>query len=118
MDPALKRDNNADVESTGDAVNLPLSTAVVDEGLNGLVEGVGRVDFGSSGGGTPPIAPLGENLEGRVPARVLRGLCILFSVGGMKSGKPSWLGDSGIVSRKGVEPPLAGGPHMFAVKPS
>lgn len=36
----------------------------------------------------------------------------------MKSGKPSWLGDSGMVSRKGVEPPLAGGPHMLGVKPS
>lgn len=36
----------------------------------------------------------------------------------MKSGKPSWLGDSGMVSRKGVEPPLAGGPHMLGVRPS
>ena len=37
------------------------------------------------------------------------------SVGGTKSGNPSWLGDSGMVSRSGVEPPLAGGPHKFGV---
>ena len=107
-----------DVESTGDVARLPLSRGFIDDGLKGLVEGVGREDLGSSDWVAPPIAPLGENLDGRVPARVLRGLCVVFSAGGMKSGKPSWLGDSGIVSRKGVEPPLAGGPHRFAVRPS
>lgn len=43
---------------------------------------------------------------------------MLLSVDGTKSGKPSWLGDSGMFSRKGVEPPLVGGPHGFGVKPS
>ncbi len=62
--------------------------------------------------------PLGGNLEGTVPARARRvGLNILLSEGGMKSGNPSWLGDSGIVSLNGVEPPLAGGPHT-GVNPS
>ncbi len=36
----------------------------------------------------------------------------------MKSGKPSWLGDSGIVSLSGVEPPLAGGPQKLGARPS
>lgn len=78
-----------DVVSAGDVVKLPLSIGFIDEGLKGLVEGVGRDDLGSSDWAAPPIAPLGENLEGRVPARVLRGLCIIVSAGGMKSGKPS-----------------------------
>ena len=66
------------------------------------------------------MASPGENLEGTVPARALLvGVCDVFSVGGMKSGNPSWLGDSGIVSRKGVDPPLAGGPQRLGVvKPS
>ena len=63
-----------EVESTGDVVKLPLSAPVIEEGLKGLVEGVGRDDLGSSDWAGPPIAPLGENLDGRVPARVLRGL--------------------------------------------
>ena len=36
----------------------------------------------------------------------------------MKSGNPSWLGDSGMVSLSGVEPPLAGGPQRLGVNPS
>lgn len=42
----------------------------------------------------------------------------MASEGGMKSGKPSWLGDSGIVSLSGVEPPLAGGPQKLGARPS
>ena len=98
--------------------SFPPSGDILDDGLNGLVDGVGREVFGiDDGGGINPGAPLlDENLEGRVPARTLRwGLCNVFSMGGTRSGKPSWLGDSGIVSRRGVDPPLAGGPHMFGV---
>ena len=36
----------------------------------------------------------------------------------LKSGKLSPLGDSGMVSRNGVELPLAGGPHICGVNPS
>jgi hypothetical protein len=38
----------------------------------------------------------------------------------LKSGKLkfSLLGDSGIVSRSGVELPLVGGPHICGVRPS
>jgi hypothetical protein len=35
-----------------------------------------------------------------------------------KAGKLSPLGDSGIVSRNGVELPLVGGPHICGVNPS
>ena len=104
-------------------MELPeLASRAVSEGdLKGLVEGVGREVLGNNE--VPLLAPAaelaGENLEGTVPARDLRGVVwVLLSAGGMKSGKPSWLGDSGIVSRSGVEPPLAGGPHMLGVNPS
>ena len=91
-----------------------------EDDLKGLVDGVGLEVFGikewlllSPGGAA------GENLEGTVPARALRvEPCAALSGGGMKSGNPSWLGDSGIVSLRGVEPPLAGGPQRFGVSPS
>ena len=89
-------------------------------GLKGLVDGVGREVLGTSPGcilRTPPSPPAGENLEGSVPARVLprvRGpVAANFAasdMGGVKSGKPSAFGDSGIVSRSGVLLPLVGGP--------
>ena len=68
----------------------------------------------------PFKVPTGENLEGTVPALVLLvGLAKLFSLGATRSGNPSPVGDSGIVSRKGVELPLAvGGPHMPGERPS
>lgn len=65
------------------------------------------------------IVPTGENLDGTVPALARRaGLLRLPSVGPTRSGKPSCDGDSGIVSRSGVEFPLAGGPQMLGDKPS
>jgi hypothetical protein len=68
---------------------------------------------------TPLIVPTGENLEGTVPALVRReGLVIFISDGGTRSGKPSWDGDSGIVSRNGVECPLVGGPQIPGDNPS
>ena len=92
-----------------------------EDDLKGLVDGVGLEVFGTNDGLLPkPGGAAGENLEGTVPARALRGAgpCVELSEGGMKSGNPSWLGDSGIVSLKGVEPPLAGGPQRFGVRPS
>ena len=91
-----------------------------DEDLKGLVDGVGLEVFGTKDWVPQrPGGAAGENLDGTVPARARRaGLCVVVSGGGMKSGKPSWLGDSGIVSRRGVEPPLAGGPQRLGFKPS
>ena len=96
------------------------SVPTLEEDLNGLVDGVGLEVLGTYC--WLPLRPggaAGENLEGTVPALARRaGLWLVLSDGGMKSGKPSWLGDSGMVSRKGVDPPLAGGPQRFGVKPS
>ncbi len=91
-----------------------------EDDLKGLVDGVGLEVFETNDWLPPrPGGAAGENLEGTVPARALRGVpCVVLSGGGMKSGNPSWLGDSGIVSLKGVEPPLAGGPQRFGVRPS
>lgn len=93
------------------------------EDRNGLADGVGLEVFGTDDWLTfKPGGAAGENLDGTVPARALRaGFCVVASEGGIKSGKPSWLGDSGIVSRRGVEPPLAGGPggpQRLGVRPS
>ena len=99
---------------------FPASLDSNDE-LKGLVDGVGLDVFGRKDCSLvmPGLFAPGENLEGTVPALTRRwGPCVEFSDGGMKSGKPSWLGDSGIVSRRGVEPPLAGGPHILGVRPS
>ena len=46
------------------------------------------------------------------------GLVKFVSEGGIRSGNPSWEGDSGIVSRNGVEFPLVGGPQILGDKPS
>ena len=99
---------------------VPTSPPIRDDDLNGLVDGVGREVLGKKDWAPPrPGGAAGENREGTVPARARRaGLCVVFSVGGIKSGKPSWLGDSGMVSLSGVEPPLAGGPQTLGAKPS
>ena len=103
----------------GDLISLLLSRDNKEIGRKGLVDGVGRDVLGSSDGGplAAAKASLGENREGTVPARALRvlGCALVSDDGGTKSGKPSWLGDSGMVSRRGVEPPLAGGPQRFGV---
>lgn len=127
IEPALRRDSNAEVSRGVKTVGLELlfapdslfSVGAKTDDLKGLVAGVGLGLFvWESAGLVKPEAPPAGNLEGTVPARALRvGLKRLFSAGGIKSGKPSWLGDSGIVSRKGVEPPLAGGPQT-GVRPS
>jgi hypothetical protein len=66
---------------------------------------------------------VGENRDGSVPARPRRpGVCpadVASGIALLKSGKLSALGDSGMVSRNGVELPLVGGPpHICGVKPS
>ena len=102
---------------------------MVDSGRKGLVEGLGRDVLGIRVEVEEVFAPtIGENLEGTVPAlALLPGSDDVlpsvsdapFSFDGMKSGKPSWLGDSGIVSLNGVDPPLAGGPQSSgALRPS
>lgn len=119
MEPALRRCKSADVELPSAEFGVASIPLRVDD-LKGLVDGVGREVLGRND--WAPLKPggaAGENLEGTVPARARRaGLCAVFSAGGIKSGKPSWLGDSGMVSRRGVEPPLAGGPHKLGVSPS
>lgn len=85
---------------------------VLGPGLKGLVDGVGRAVFGmreDDGMG------LDERRVGRVPARgrLVDGRAVEMDSGmaPLKSGKLSALGDSGMVSRRGVECPLVGGPH-------
>lgn len=94
------------------------SEAEVEPGRNGLVEGVGRDVFEVSRATFGAVFDtVGEILDGNVPALPLRaGLFIPVSVKGTRSGKPSALGDSGI-SKRGVEVPLVGGPHMLEVVP-
>ena len=127
MDPALRRESSAEVSLGVRTVGLVLLLEPVSLGsigantdaLKGLVTGVGlELLVWDNAGLLNPEPPPAGNLEGTVPARALRvGLKRLFSAGGVKSGKPSWLGDSGIVSLKGVDPPLAGGPQT-GVSPS
>lgn len=71
---------------------------------------------------SPGGAVEGEKREGRVPARARRpDVCAADADSGMallKSGKLSPTGDSGMVSRNGVELPLVGGPHICGFSPS
>ena len=127
IEPALRRESRAEVSLGVRTVGLELllepvsldSIGANTDALKGLVTGVGlELLVWDSAGLLKPEPPPAGNLEGTVPARALRvGLKRLFSAGGVKSGKPSWLGDSGIVSLKGVDPPLAGGPQT-GVSPS
>lgn len=89
-----------------------------EPGRKGLVDGVGRevLDAKKERVWGFPTAG-GVILDGRVPALPLRaGLFIPVSVNGTRSGKPSWLGDSGI-SNRGVDVPLVGGPHILPIVP-
>lgn len=93
MLPARNRESRVDVAAAEVAL-LPLkafSEAVVEPGLKGLVVGVGRdvFDVKSEMFGML-VVPVGEILDGRVPARPLRaGLLMPVSVNGTRSGKPS-----------------------------
>jgi hypothetical protein len=120
IDPARSLDSKA---ALLELFGGPLFDNSVDSevGLKGLVDGVGRdvLDRSDCCTMTPLIVPTGENLDGTVPARVRReGLVMFISEGGTRSGKPSCEGDSGMVSRNGVEFPLVGGPQILGDKPS
>jgi hypothetical protein len=90
-------------------------------GLNGLVDGVGRDVFeprseDEFNEGVLVAASGMPRRDGSVPARVRPLVArdfvpgVLSADGCWKSGKPSPLGDSGMVSRNGVEWPEVGGP--------
>src|SRR5256885_8514549 len=121
IDPARSLDRRAALLALFGGPLFDIS-AGVEPVLKGLVDGVGRDVLERSDCCctlTPLIVPTGENLDGTVPARVRRdGLARLISEGGTRSGNPSWEGDSGMVSRNGVEFPLVGGPQIFEDKPS
>ena len=120
IEPARRRESNAAFALELDRDRLrPLSVAVVDAGLNGLVDGIGRADLVKKlCCESSTCGAAGENLEGTVPARARLGE-LISGGGGTRSGNPSWSGDSGMVSRRGVELPLVGGPpHMFGESPS
>lgn len=72
IEPALSRDSKAEVLLTfGGFASLPLSCE--ESGRKGLLEGVGRDDFGARPCDKfTPASPFpGGNLEGTVPARAL-----------------------------------------------
>lgn len=117
IEPALRRERDPVLPPPAVVAVLALeSIPETPGGRNGLVDGVGREvwDMSDSFG-----VPTGEKREGTVPALVLRAEALKppFEVG-IKSGKPSWLGDSGIFSRRGVEWPLVGGPQILGEIPS
>lgn len=129
IEPARKRDKRVEVALVEFDRPSPFgSLLAVKPAWKGLVEGVGRDTLGKYDPEAPEpceAAPLaaefGENLEGSVPARILlpdEGGARVSVPGDSKSGKLSSLGDSGIVSRRGVELPLVGGPHGCAPNPS
>lgn len=122
IEPARRRDNAVVLPPLLAVAGLvPESIPETPGGLKGLVDGVGRevLDRKDCWTFTPLSGPTGENREGTVPALALRAvLLIVPSEGGTKSGNPSWLGDSGIFSRRGVELPLVGGPQMLGETPS
>lgn len=96
----------------------PKSPRFVVADWNGLGEGVGLDVFDERPRpGAAFKGPPDENRDGSVPARPRR-VGIVSVVGNWaKSGNPS-VGDSGIVSRSGVELPLVGGPQtLLLVKP-
>lgn len=127
IDPARRRESNADFAAALLAFaeeKAVESVGVPGLGLKGLVDGVGRDDLGRSEltDMSPAGVDAGENRDGSVPARARRvEVWVADAVSGiawLKSGKLSPLGDSGMVSRRGVELPLVGGPHICGVSPS
>lgn len=93
------------------------AVSAAEPGLNGLVDGVGLEVLEVMFVFMLAMLPGADMREGRVPARPrLAGLLMPVSVRGTRSGKPSWLGDSGI-SKRGVDVPLVGGPHILGDKP-
>jgi hypothetical protein len=90
MLPALSLERRAELLEFEAA--LKAVSAAVGPGRKGLVEGVGRdvLEAVWAAALLPFIAPAGEILDGRVPARPRRaGLLMPESVRGTKFGKPS-----------------------------
>lgn len=128
IEPALKRDSNAALLAGGPrepGVESPKDGE--PPAVYGEAEGVCCPDFGSSEDCEPLRDDMPGNRDGTVPARVLRRdedeeLFGLPPVAwpASKSGKLSLPGDSGIVSRSGVECPLpvVGGPQICGERPS
>ena len=121
IDPARRRDRRAELAELVVDDLLAGSMMGMPGGLNGLVDGVGLDDLAAKDCCTfkALTAPTGENLDGTVPALARRaGLFMPLSDGGTRSGNPSCEGDSGMFSRRGVELPLVGGPHILGESPS
>jgi hypothetical protein len=119
MEPARSRDKRAALLAL---FISPASPRFGDGLLNGLGDGVGLEVFAiSDGSGPRPSSPFppGEKRDGTVPARARRvGGPLSGGVGRCaKSGNPS-VGDSGMFSRRGVDPPLVGGPQTPRGRPS
>lgn len=73
MEPALKRDKSDALLAWSEKPPLiALVLGVLDPGLNGLVDGVGRevLETRTDWGFNAPSPAVGENLDGSVPARV------------------------------------------------
>lgn len=122
IEPARRRDSIAGLGAAPELATLdPESIPDTPGGRNGLVEGVGRdvCDMKGCWRSISLRVPIGGNREGTVPARARRPVGLMEpSEPGIRSGKLSWLGDSGIFSRRGVEWPLVGGPQMLGETPS
>ncbi len=119
IEPALKRDSRAAFEAAAPAEACASLAGVFAP--YGLVDGVMRFGFGSNEVCEPLRELTGGKRDGTVPARVRRiepGAELerepAVACPTSKSGKLSLPGDSGIVSRSGVEWPLpvVGGPQI------
>lgn len=125
IDPALNLESNAALLED-DAPADACSAGVLD--WNGLVDGVARLDLERKEDCEPFRELTGGNREGTVPALFRRREPGAEEVRpdpavawpASKSGKLSLPGDSGIVSRSGVECPLpvVGGPQIWGERPS
>jgi hypothetical protein len=125
MEPALNLDSKAALLADAPAEAWSREGGVFAP--YGLAEGVARLDFGSKDAVELLKEVTGGNRDGTVPARVRRvelGFVVdaepVVTCPESKSGKLSLPGDSGIVSRSGVEWPLpvVGGPHSCGDRPS
>ena len=120
IDPALNLCSKAALEAAAPAVACASPEAGV-LGPKGLAEGVARLELELDLERDPLRELMGGKRDGTVPARVRRaefgeefGAEPAVAWPASKSGKLSLPGDSGIVSRSGVEWPLpvVGGPQI------
>lgn len=127
IDPALSRESRAAWLEADAPIDVAWSRSGGVPAWYGLDEGVTRPDLGSSEDCEPLREVVAGNREGTVPARARRAELAAEFVPDpevacveSKSGKLSLPGDSGMVSRNGVEWPLpvVGGPHICGDSPS